>query len=84
MCVAHGTGTGDASRTVPEGFPKKWRTGNDTKEAARQCNAHRNSLRNYLLLINSSIIYLMASGLLGRGAFAGSRFPLGATILYVG
>ena len=36
MCVAHGTG--GASRTDPEGIPKKWRTGNDTKETRK---AHR-------------------------------------------
>ena len=36
MCVAHGTGTGDASRTDPEGIPKKWRTGNE--KMARRCD----------------------------------------------
>ena len=29
-CMTHGTG--GASRTDPEGFPKKWRTGNDTRD----------------------------------------------------
>ena len=38
----------------------------------------------YLLFFNFSIIFLMASGWSGRGASVGSRFPLGATILYVG